>query len=78
MSWLLVRHFVVILNFKMNLKQVALVAWLLFPNLFSTSLVMAMLKPNCAGLVDNPGTTSGAKLSVLQKMVFPSLVNRGL
>ena len=28
-------------------------------------------------LVDNPGTTRGTKLSVLHKIVFPSLVNRG-
>ena len=28
-------------------------------------------------LADNPGTTSGAKLSVLQTIVFSSLVNRG-
>ena len=30
-----------------------------------------------SGLVDNPGTTRGTKLSVLQTIVFPSLVNRG-
>ena len=28
-------------------------------------------------LTDNPGTTRGTKLSVLQTIVFPSLVNRG-
>ena len=28
-------------------------------------------------LVDNPGTTRGTKLTVLHKIVFPSLVNRG-
>ena len=28
-------------------------------------------------LADSPGTTRGAKLSVLQIMLFPSLVNRG-
>ena len=30
-----------------------------------------------SGLVDNPGTTRGMKLSVLQMILFPSLVNRG-
>ena len=30
-----------------------------------------------SGLVDNPGTTRGTKLSVLQITLFPSLVNRG-
>ena len=30
-----------------------------------------------SGLVDNPGTTRGTKLFVLQMIVFPSLVNRG-
>ena len=28
-------------------------------------------------LVDNPGTTRGTKFSVLQTIVFPSLLNRG-
>ena len=36
-SWLLVRHFAVIQNLKMNLKQVAPVPWVLVPPLFSTS-----------------------------------------
>ena len=30
-----------------------------------------------SGLVDNPGTTRGTKLSVLQITLFPSLINRG-
>ena len=46
-SWMLVRHFALVLNFKMNLKQVAPVAWLLFPPLLSTSPLIAMLKTNC-------------------------------
>ena len=28
-------------------------------------------------LTDNPGTTRGTKLSVLQMILFPSMVNRG-
>ena len=55
---------------------------LLFPVAISTSL----LNESCGGdvedetlpgLADNPGTTRGTKLSVLQIMLFPSLVNRG-
>ena len=30
-----------------------------------------------SGLVDNPGTTRATKFSVLQIILFPSLVNRG-
>ena len=45
-SWLLVRHFALILNLKVNLKQVVAVPWLLFPPLFSTGPVIAMLKTN--------------------------------
>ena len=56
---------------------------MLFPAAISTSL----LHESCDGdvedetlpeLADNPGTTRGTKLSVLQITLFPSLVNRGL
>ena len=33
-SWIPVRHFALTLNFKMNLKQVAQVPWVLVPPLF--------------------------------------------
>ena len=54
----------------------------LFPEACSASL----LNESCdgdvenelfPGLVDNPGTTRGTKLSVLQRILFPCLVNRG-
>ena len=54
----------------------------LSPDAISTSL----LDEFCGGdvedetlpeLEDNPGTTRGTKLSVLQIILFPSLVNRG-
>ena len=68
-----VRHFALILNLKMNLKPlVALSAFF-----FSLSCDSDAEDELLAGLVDNPGTTRGTKLSVLQMMVFPSLVNRG-
>ena len=52
------------------------------PAAISTSL----LDESCGGdveeetlseLANNPGTTRGTKLSVLQNILFPSLVNRG-
>ena len=45
--WLLIRHFALILNMTMNLKQVAPLPWVLVPPLFSTSPVIAMQKTNC-------------------------------
>ena len=48
----------------------------LFPDAWSAS----GLNDSCGcdvGETDNPGTTRGTKLSVLQIIVFPSLVNRG-
>ena len=74
----MVRHFALRLNMKMNLKQVAPVPWLLFPPLFFQPFLCSDAEDELlAGLVDNPGTTKGTKLSVLHMMVFPSLVNRG-
>ena len=45
-SGMLVRHFALRLNLKMNLKEVAPVPWMLVLPLFSTSPVMAMWKTN--------------------------------
>ena len=70
------RHFAPILNLRMNLLAA------LFPEAGDAS------GPNdsCGGiaedellseLTDNPGTTRGTKLSVLQIILFPFLVNRG-
>ena len=70
---MLFRHFALILNLKMNLKQVAPVSWMLFPH--------SLLNESCDGdvedemlseLVDNPGTTRDTILSVLQVILFPS------
>ena len=80
-SWLLVRHFALILSLKVNLKQVAQVGTSLL-----VALTASFLNESCdsdaknellSGLVDNLGTTRGTKLSVLHTIVFPSFVNRG-
>ena len=69
----------------------SLIFYLLFWNFGNgTSVLVALsaffLNESCAsdaedellsGLVDNPGTTRGTTLSVLQMIVFPFLVNRG-
>ena len=69
-----VRHFALILNLKINLKpMVALSASFFFQPVLCSDAEDELL----AGLVDNPGTMRSTKLSVLQMMVFPSLVNRG-
>ena len=75
-SWWLVRHFVLkpMLECELDAAQ--------FPETVSTSL----LDESCGGsvedetlpkLVANSRTTRGTKLSVLQMIDFPSLVNRG-
>ena len=64
-SWLPVRHFALILNLKMNLKQVAPVVWLLVPPLLSESCDGDAEDELLSGLVDSPGTTRGTKLPVL-------------
>ena len=70
--------FALILNLKMNLKQVAPVPWLLVPPLFSNESCDSDAEDELLPeLTDSPGTTRGTKLSVLQIIVFPSLVNCG-
>ena len=73
-SWLPVRHIALILNLKMNLKQVAPIPWLLFQPLCPAK---AMLKTNCFQGWRTTQERRATKLSVLQMTVFPSLVNRG-
>ena len=65
-------------DFGFRFLVIAPVSWMVFLPLFSTSPVMSMFATNCyQKLVDNPGTTSGTKVSVLQIALFPCLVNRG-
>ena len=75
-SWWLVHHFALILNLKMRLMQPCFQR--LSVHLLSSSpcdwVVENELLPE---LADNTGTTRGTKLSVLQIILFPFLVNRG-
>ena len=71
MSWLLVRHFALTLNLKMNLKQ-----GLLFPPSFLNESCDSDAEDELrAGLVDNPGTTRGTTLSVLQMNIGDCLLS---
>ena len=77
MSWLLVRHFALTeledeLEAGGTNSLVALSASFLNESCDSDAEDELL-----SGLVDDPGTTRGTKLSVLQMMVFPSLVIRG-
>ena len=63
-SWWLVRHFAPILNLKTNSKNESC----------DCDLENELLPE----LADHPGTTRGTKLSVLQMILFPFGVNRGI
>ena len=68
---MLVRHFALILNLKMNLKQVAPVPWMPVRPLFSTSHVICDVEDEpLSGLVDNPGAATVSISSELNSFLL--------